>query len=256
MKTLGIIESIKSPVWRALAIQDLQLRYRRATFGPFWHTLMTAFFVVLVGIIYSGLLGQPVLPFLLYISAGFILWQFAASSVNECAVSLEHNAGFLQNYRLHPMVMILRQFTSNFLILLHNAPVFVVILAINGGVDPRILPLAIPGLLLFLVSVLSASTIVALLGARFRDTSPLILTATQLLFVVTPVMWTVEALPKGYDFVLWNPVAHLIAVARDPLTGNLPTVQSWLISLVVTIALAATALAIYARSHRRVVYWL
>src|SRR5580658_8535346 len=55
-------------IWMILGWDDIRQRYRRSVLGPFWITLSTGMFILLLGIIYSRLFHMELQHYMPYLS--------------------------------------------------------------------------------------------------------------------------------------------------------------------------------------------
>jgi ABC-type polysaccharide/polyol phosphate export permease len=96
------------------------------------------------------------------------------------------------------------------------------------------------------------------LSARFRGIPQIIAAITQLLFLLTPIVWMPGALksPQLALIVDWNPVHYLIEVVRGPLLGQTPPFAIWITAMLLALASLAIGVAFYHKFARRVAYWL
>ena len=77
-------------LWGMLGWQDIRLRYRRSTFGPFWLTVSMGALVGGLGVLYAGLFKVDVADYLPFIAAGFVLWGLLSDQINEgCTVFID-----------------------------------------------------------------------------------------------------------------------------------------------------------------------
>ena len=77
----------------------------------------------------------------------------------------------------------------------------------------------IPGFILFLINVVWISLAVGVMSTRYRDVPQVIANIIQVVFFLTPIFWSPEALPSRPAFVVLNPFYHLIEIVRAPLLG-------------------------------------
>src|SRR5712691_2928968 len=61
-------------LWGTLGWHDIRQRYRRSSLGPVWLTISMGGMVGSLGLLYGGLLGQPIRDYLPYLASGFIVW--------------------------------------------------------------------------------------------------------------------------------------------------------------------------------------
>jgi homopolymeric O-antigen transport system permease protein len=144
----------------------------------------------------------------------------------------------------------------NFLIFLHNALVIVPMVSLLGAPLTWTALLAIPAVLLYLPFGLFAGLALGPICARFRDLPQLIVSAMQIVFFLTPIFWSPKALTSRHIVVAANPFYHLVEIMRAPLTGHLPTLQNWAVSLATLAVLGVFAWISLAASRRQVYLWL
>ena len=105
-----------------------------------------------------------------------------------------------------------------------------------------------------MVSGLSVSVIFGLLGARYRDFSPLISALMMPMMLVTPIMWKKELVPDY--FWLFNPFTHYVDILREPLLGSYPSMLALIVTFSITSILAVIAWFCYSNYRFRLVGWL
>jgi lipopolysaccharide transport system permease protein len=114
-------------------------------------------------------------------------------------------------------VHILRCVFRNVLIAAHNLPLILLVFLVCG-IWPRLEWLAaLPGLALMTVNAFFVALFLGMLCARFRDIGPIVGSAMQLLFFLSPVLWKPELLGPRADWLLLNPAYTLMEVVRGRL---------------------------------------
>ncbi|WP_375450216.1 ABC transporter permease [uncultured Devosia sp.] len=116
--------------------------------------------------------------------------------------------------------------------------------------------LVIPGLVFFAINISWMALAAAILSTRYRDIPQVTLNLIQVVFFVTPVFWSVEVLPTRPAFVHFNPMYHLLEVVRAPLLGKLPSSESWLSVIALSVAGLAVTAYLYRRAYARIAYWV
>jgi ABC-type polysaccharide/polyol phosphate export permease len=243
-------------LWSMLGWNDIHQRYRRSALGPFWITISTAIFIVLLGFIYSKLFDQQLAVFLPYIAIGLITWGFISGTTTEaCSVFVE-NAGIIKQIRLPYSIHAMRMIWRSFIVLLHTV-ILIVPIALFFRMPLGLSSLlALPGLLLVVLNQIWLSIVIGVVATRFRDIAQIVATAIQISMFVTPIMWPVSAIPGARFIADVNPFFHLIELVRAPLLGDVAAPLSWIVVIVMCIVgygLAAIALT---RASPRLVYWL
>lgn len=272
-------------LWSHLGWQDIKQRYRRSVLGPLWITISMGIMAVGLGLLYSLLFGANVKAFLPYITTGFIVWHFLIGSLTEGTDTFISNEGLIKQLPAPLTVYALRTIWRQTLMFAHNLVVYFVILAIfwgtlttdgyqikEGGMHQPGLEftalMAIPG---FLLLAINASWVVMLFGiasTRFRDIPQVISSLTNLMFFMTPIVWSTDilyvrfgqnidemagALTLVYEL---NPLYHLIQVVRAPLLGQAVSPWSWVFVIGLAVVGWAAALIVLRNYRSRVPYWV
>jgi ABC-type polysaccharide/polyol phosphate export permease len=243
-------------LWSMLGWNDIQQRYRRSAFGPFWITISMAIFIVLLGFIYSKLFHQEIATFLPYIAAGLITWGFISGTTTEACNAFVENAGIIKQIRLPYSIYVMRMIWRSFIVFLHTV-VLIVPIAIFFRMDIGLNTLLfIPGMFLVILNQIWVSIVIGIFATRFRDIVQLVATAIQICMFVTPIMWPISAVPDARFIALVNPLYHLIQLVRAPLLGEVAEPLSWLVVLIMCVIGYGLAAILLDRANSRLVYWL
>ncbi len=243
--------------WRALAWRDIKQRYRGSVLGPLWIIISISIMAAGLSLVLASPFGVERARYAPYVVTGLVLWQFLASLAQEgCQMFVSQGAIIRQT----PAPLSLHAFrflTRNLIVLAHTA-VIVPIVMIAFRVTPGWQALmALPALLLLILAGFGGAVCAGLLTARFRDVPPMVGSAMQLLFFVTPIFWPPRVLDEGYGWVVAaNPLFALIDIVRAPLLGVAPQPASWPVALLATAAALAFAFAAFSWRRSRLAYWV
>jgi lipopolysaccharide transport system permease protein len=244
------------PLWTMLGWSDIRQRYRRSTLGPFWITLSTGLFILVLGVIYGRLFNIDVASYLPYFAVGYVVWTFIASTTIDCCSAFLEAERIIKQIKRPFSVYLLRVIWRNFIAFLHTAIILVPLLIIFHVNMNIYALLAIPGFALLLANQIWIGLVVVVLNTRFRDVLQIVSTAAQMLFFATPIMYPLSALGDAAFIAYVNPAFHLIEIVRAPLLGQVPMMLSWLVALGTLCGGYLVALALFYRVHHRIVYWL
>ena len=241
-----------------LGWQDVLQRYRRSALGPFWLTISMGVMIGTIGIVFGEIFKAPLKDFLPFLAAGMILWGFISAVVTEGCISFIAADAIIKQLPIPLFVHVLRMIWRNILILGHNIVIFPLVLLAVGRPLGWVAFVSIPGFVLVVVNLTWVSLLLGIFCARYRDLPQIVGNVLQVLFYLTPIMWMPSSLPHHIGRVLLNlnPVYHLLAVARSPLLGQLPTVTDWVVSLALAMLGWLVAVLVYGRYKRRIAYWL
>lgn len=205
----------------------------------------------------TGLLFEQSLPkFIPYVTAGFIVWSFLTSVLNEGAMCFISSSNLMLQSKRPLFAFVLLAIWRNIMILGHTFAIYVIV-AIVFTVTPTIHTLLlIPGL--FLVSMILgwAVLLFGALSARFRDIPMMLQNVITFLFWLTPVIYFPEQLGRHSWISDLNPLTHVMNVLRLPAMGVAPAPTSW--GVVAALALGGwlCVFFFYVRFRARVPYWL
>lgn len=250
-------------LWLQLGWQDIKQRYRRSTLGPLWITIATGVMSLALGLLYSMLFQISVAEFLPHVTVGFIIWGFISGCIKDGANVFIENEGLIKQLPSALSVHVYRLVWRQLLFLAHNMVIWlllVVIFRIPLGLN---LLLFIPGLLLLVVNGVWVAMFFGMVATRFRDVAPLLEALVQLLFYVTPIVWTTStlkeqggAVEKRALLAEINPLFHYLEIVRAPLIGNDVALYHWVVVLGCTVVGVLVTLLAMKRWRFRVPYWV
>ena len=244
------------PLWVRLGWHDILYRYRRSLLGPFWFTLNTAALVVALGIVYSRILHVPASRLMPFLCAGLLIWNFCSAMLVGAGEVFCGAESYIKQVRLPYLLHVFRFVFGKLLILAHDVPILIVLMAWFGIRPGLTTLLALPGLLLLLLNGVLVSVTLALVSARFRDIPRILASVTQLLFLITPILWLPELLGERSYIAYGNPFFHLVEVVRAPLLGSVPAATTVAVTLAVSVLNLALAAFLFVRYRARIAYWL
>ncbi len=243
-------------LWTTFALHEIRQRFRRSLLGPFWLTASMGIFVVALGLISTTVFKQDIERTLPYIATSLILWGFLTSAITEGANVFINREGYLRNVPLPVSVHLYQMLMRNLIIWLFNMAIYVLVILVFGVNPGWIALLFLLGGPLFLVNAAWMALAAGILSARFRDIPQVIVSLLQVLFFLTPVFWSVEAMPDRPAFVTLNPLYHLLETDRGPLLGLSPSITSWAAAIGLAIVGCALTAWLYRRAQPRIAYWV
>jgi ABC-2 type transport system permease protein len=253
-------------LWAHLGWQDIKQRYRRSYLGPIWITIATGVTALAMGLLYSQLFKIDLATFLPHITVGLIVWTMLSGFMLEGSEVFIVNEGLIKQLPAPLSVHVYRMVWRQMLLFAHNLIIYVILLAIYfpaQGLHWTSL-LAVPALALLGLNGVWLAIVVGIVATRFRDVSPIIGSLVQLLFFMTPIVWTAAQLPKNPDgsltsrarLVEVNPLFHFLEIIRAPMLGDSQYLYHWLIVIAITVVGWALALFFLRNYRARVAYWV
>ncbi|MGZ7495602.1 galactan export ABC transporter permease subunit Wzm/RfbD [Corynebacterium sp. ZY180755] len=250
-------------LWLQLGWQDIKQRYRRSTLGPIWITIATGVMAVALGLLYSVLFKIPLADFLPHVTVGLIIWNFIQGCIKEGAEVFIDNEGLIKQLPSALSVHVYRLVWKQTLFLAHNLVIWVILMLIFPRPLGWDILLILPGFALLVVNGVWVTMFFGIVATRYRDVAPLLESGAQLLFYVTPIVWTTQTLyeqggeiSERAKLAQLNPLYHYLEVVRAPMIGApLPSYHWWIVIALTVGGVLLTLLAM--RQWRfRVSYWV
>ena len=250
-------------LWLSLGWQDIKQRYRRSTLGPLWITIATGVMATALGLLYSILFQIPLAEFLPHVTVGLILWGFISGCIKEGSEVFISNEGLIKQLPSALSVHVYRLVWRQFLFLCHNLVIWVVLMVIYPRPLGWDLLLAVLGLAVLLLNGVWVAMLFGILATRFRDIAPLLDSMVQLLFYMTPIVWTTQTLYEQGGQIAdrariaeLNPLYHYLEIVRAPMLGEPVAAYHWWIVLGCTAVGLLLAFLALRKFRSRVPYWV
>lgn len=250
-------------LWLQLGWQDIKQRYRRSVLGPLWITIATGAMAVALGLLYSLLFQQELSYFLPHVTVGLIIWGFISGCVREGSTVFIENEGLIKQLPSALSVHVYRLVWRQLLFLAHNMIIWVILVAVFRPDLGWEFLLAIPALALLVANGVWVTMFFGIVATRYRDVAPLLESMIQLVFYMTPIVWTTKTLEEQGGAVAerariaeLNPLYHYLEIVRAPLTGQPLDAYHWWIVLGCTVAGLLLALLAMRQWRSRVSYWV
>jgi ABC-type polysaccharide/polyol phosphate export permease len=229
-----------------LVLRDLKVRYKNSLLGVLWSWLNPLLMMLIFTFVFGYMLSDPTAsdPHIRFLSA-LLPWNFFVGAIMGGIPSVVSNGPLIKKVYFPREVLPISVVLSNLVNFLISLPVlFILILLSDTPLRPIVLLLPIP----ILIEVTFAVGIVLFLSALevfYRDTHMVMDVGIQAWFFLTPIVYTVQALPPQmtmlgvtFDPRLWlfrlNPMASIINTYQDILYYGALTAWDFLSRTAVT----------------------
>lgn len=247
-----------APMWIHLTFQEMLGEFRRFFFGVFWIPLGMTIFVLALGYVYAYIRQYNYSDFVPYLAAGMLAWQFMHSStmsgMNLFTRSSAHILNVNLPYSYFSFKLVFRQIVELVMVFF----VFLAVAIYFGLPFTPTMLLAVPGILLYIVTAVFVILIMSVLTIRFRDLETPVSYAFRVLFLVTPILWLLEdrAGSRRAAFVQYNPFFHYLEIVRAPLLNQTPEALNWYVSAGCSCGLILVGHIVFIRARAKIPYWL
>jgi ABC-type polysaccharide/polyol phosphate export permease len=256
-----VINDLRDSLQRApfvlhMALSDTRARYKRSVLGPLWLTIGAAIGVVGLGLVWSTLLNQSRSELIPSLTIGLILWQFMSACITESPSVFVRQAHVIRNIRLpffiHPFQLLTRQLIG----LAHNLIVLIVVLFIYPPPISTVTLLSIVGLILVVINLLWITTLLGMLGARFRDIEQIVQAFMPIVFFLTPVIYKTGHAGVNQSILWLNPFTYFMSVVRDPLFGQAPPMFVYIVVALMVVCGWTFTIWFFNRRASRIAFWI
>lgn len=247
--------------WRIfylIGIGDIRRRYSRSKLGQLWLTLSLAVQIGSLGFVWGYLFKMPLADYFPYLAISIIFWNFILSSITEGANIYINSIAYLKELTIPKLSYINSLFVKNIIILLHNLvvliPIFLYcgVMVSFGGICFSLL-----GFVVLCISLYLTIIPISLLSLRFRDFPNIIISLSQIIFYVTPIMWKLDSMPERlHKYIAFNPVAVFLSFCRDPLIGNVVPDIYYLVGVIYILIVLAISILMFSKYREKIVYWV
>jgi len=255
----GIVTSLakRRGLVAVLVERELKARYRGTLLGYLWSLvnplLLIAVYTVVFTMVIPARIPSPV-PYPLFLFAGVLPWLFATGSLLDSAVVLADNGPLLKKVVCPPEVFPAVSVCSHLVHHLLALPVLVAVMLAFTVAGKTTFPwtivlLPLP-LALWVATAGGLALAVAALAVHFRDLKDLLHNLLNLLFFMSPIIYTPELVPEGLlrQIVLANPVTPLVIVYRGvAVEGRVPPAPYWGWAIVVAAVSWALGAFVFSR---------
>jgi len=241
-----------------LVLRDLRVRYRRSAIGLAWSLLQPLLMMLVLHVAFSAIFRFEVDNYPVYALAGILFWNFFSQSIVHSMNALKGNAGLIQRLpvpkAVFPVAAVLSGVVNFGLALI---PLFAILVATGHRLEPALLflPVSIAIAALF---TLGAGLLLSPLAVFFSDTVELVGVLLQLAMFLTPIFYPMKIVPEPFLAVVrFNPIRSILEVFRDPIYfGKIPPLSHLAVASGLAIALFALGAWVFARSSRRINFYL
>jgi len=237
-----------------LVRKDLRVRYKSSVLGYVWALANPLCYTLVYYVTFKVILKTPVPDFALYLVTGLYPWNWVSSTLIQGANAYRANETLVRRVKLPLPIIPLGIALQEAVHFLFTLPVLLGALWLaDAGWHLSWLAL-IPLMLAVQMAIIYPMSL-ALAGANVvvRDVEYLIAIVLQMLFFLTPIVYTVDQMPE--DLRWWlslNPFAPLLASWRSVLFDGVVDPIMLMQCLLVAAIASALAVVVHRAVGRRV----
>ena len=208
----------------ALSKRNVILRYKNSLVGFFWGFFKPLLYLLIFIVIFKA--NSGVHNYILFVSAGLILWFFFSNVTGQSVGSIVSSSGLLKALNIPAYFFPLSETIGELFNLLLTLVVFFIIMYWAGIVYSFGLLLIIPCVLLFALFALGLNLLLCSINVFFRDIGIIWGTVQPAIFFLTPIAYPESMIQQRYSLIIkCNPVYYFIKLGRSILYD--PVMPGW-----------------------------
>jgi lipopolysaccharide transport system permease protein len=200
-----------------LLAKEFKVRYKNTFMGYAWSVLHPLVLALIFSLFFSVFVRLQVPDYTLYLMAGLFPWQWVSNTCFGANGYFLGNASLIKKVRFQRWMLVLSGVLNEAIHFVCSLPVVVGFMLYYGKSPEWNWLWAVPMLLaLQIVMMTGVGLFIGTLNLFFRDLERLVSLLVQLLFYLTPIVYTADMIPPGYTWLLYaNPFAALIVCWQD-----------------------------------------
>lgn len=201
---------------RGLVVRDLRGRYKKSALGFLWTFINPLLQLGVYTLVFSVILTNRIEKFYLFLFVALVPWMFFSSCLTSGAQSVIGSANMIKKIYFPKEVLPISYTTSCFVNMLFGFVIIFIVLILGGQPitwSYLFLPLV---MLIEYMLCLGITLLVSALTVYVRDLEHILGIVSMLWFYVTPIVYSVEAVPEQFRYIMaLNPMYQIIRAYRD-----------------------------------------
>jgi lipopolysaccharide transport system permease protein len=234
----------------ALCLRDLKLKYRQTFIGVAWGVIKPVLTMLVFTLVFGHIAGVSSggQPYAVFLFAALLPWQFFSSALSASANSVLGQQALITKVYFPRLIVPVAAVGACMADLLIAFAVLLVLMTVYG-IAPGQGLLAVPLLLLLVMfTALGVGVLVAALSVAYRDFVHLLPFAIQLWLFLTPVVYSTEAVPAQWQWLIaLNPMTGLVEAFRTAFLGGGFDIGALGLSAAMSLAMLAVGVMVFER---------
>ena len=243
--------------WWFTAIAKTRARYARTALGSFWLGISTLMTVLCLGFVYGTVFKvSNFLEYFIYLGFGLVIWTPICEAINQAPLIFIANSNSLKNSTIKPIFFVCQEWAFQVQSFLQAfIMVFIVFLIFSPGLVFNLFfaPLHFLNLFLF---VFWLQLLISLLGTKFTDLFQLLPIVTNLLFLLSPILYAKKNLGSVGFIADFNPIYQVLRLLRNSIIYGQPYLQLGVVVLIGNLLMLFLSITVYTKMEKKIIFYL
>lgn len=256
IKLLKYIKLTRKTYWFT-ATSKTKARYARTALGSFWLGISTLLTVMCLGSVYGTVFKVANFrEYFIYLGFGLVIWTPICEAINQAPLIFINNSNSLKNSRIKPIYFVCQEWAFQIQSFLQA---FIMVEIIFLIISPDLfwnLGVSIIHFLNLFLFIFWIQLLISLLGTKFTDLFQLLPILTNLIFLLSPILYKKENL-SSFGFIAdYNPIYQVLRLLRNSIINGTLNLELGLLVLVVNLFLIIFSLIIYEKMEKNLIFYL
>lgn len=196
--------------------KDIRGKYKGSFLGVLWSFINPLLSVLVYAIVFQYIMRFNIEHYLIYLISGIIPWTFFTTSLNSGINSILYNGNIIKKVYFPRIILPISSVTSALINFLISCIIIFLFTIFSGvGISINLIFLAIVVIVQYILC-LGIVFILSAIEIYVKDIEHIINFFISMLFYVTPILYTPEAVPENMRFLLkYNPMSYIIESYHD-----------------------------------------
>lgn len=206
-----------------LTKKEITLKYRRTTLGILWSLLNPVLFALVLFIAFKIFMRIQMENYTFFLLSALFPWNWFSASVTVSTSTLIGNVNLIKRIRFPRHFLVLAAILAQLVNLLFAILIMGGVSCFYGKGPGLNWFIAIPILTVIQFFVTTGICLaISMLNAYFRDMEYIIGLGINMVFWLTPIIYSLDMVPQKYHiYLILNPLTYLITAWRDLFMSNL-----------------------------------
>ena len=205
--------------WWFTATARTRERFARTALGSFWLGLSNLFSIAALSVVYGAVFKvDDFNSYVVYLGLGLVTWNAIAGAMQSAPNLLRLNENNIKNTNLHPIFYTLEEWSFQAQTFFQSfGLVLLALLPFQPSLVANLFTQGLLPLFNLLIFIYWFPLLLCLIGAQFEDVYQLIPIVLQLMFLLSPILYSKEALGHAAWTANINPCYRVLSSLRHSL---------------------------------------
>ncbi len=227
--------------------KEIRGKYKNSFLGVLWSFLNPLLQIGVYALIFQMILKNPKENYAIFLCCALIPWTFFSTTISRAAFNCVENGNILKKVYFPREILPISVVTSEVVNFLISTIIILAFVTLGGiGISKYIIfyPLILLAQYILLIGI---SFIISSICVYLRDLQHFIGIFLQLMFYATPIVYSVDAIPDNFKWILQiNPMTYIIEAYRNIFYEKaMPDLQPILIMILISLGICVVGYLIF-----------